>query len=206
VLLLNLDLPNATRYAHSRAPDGRLMEAKFEGMSTLVDVHEALYQQPRMVDTVVVDPIGELHRRLLDEFSGRAVRPTLNQYGDVATHVERFCRMLCEAPVNVVLVCHEQPVKDEASGQMEKLPWTGTTNPSLGQKLMGMVDVIGYTGVVEQESGPPEYVAQLVNSGGRRGGDRFDVLGSWRRLDLADWFRTINGNQTTDEKKEAVAA
>jgi hypothetical protein len=213
VALVNLDLPNATQFAHSRDGEGRIHEIEFEGMQTLIDLHEAVHQKPAF-DTVVVDPIGELHRRLLEEASGRAVRPTLNQYGDVGTHLERFCRMLCEAPVNAIFVAHETPVKDEASGTMERLPWTGTTNPALGQKIMGMVDIVGYTAVLEVEGqAEPDYVAQLISAQGRRGGDRFNALGDWRKLDLTEWFQTagVGGEATPDEtttttEKEAAPA
>jgi hypothetical protein len=97
-----------------------------------------------------------------------------------------------------VFTCHEAPVKDEATGVVEKLPASGTQNPDLGQKLMAMVDVIGYCGAVETESGP-EYRAQLLTGKGRRGGDRFDALGSWRTLDLTEWFAVM------DEAQAAVA-
>jgi len=209
VLLLNTDLPNASHYPRSLDTENRIMEARFEGLQTLVDVTVGIQQEAkllepaadeveaesRIVTSVAVDPIGELHRRLLEEISGRAIRPTLNQYGDVITHIERFCRALCELPVNVCFVCHEHPVKDEATGQFERLPWTGTTNPALGQKLMGMVDIVGYTGVIEQEDGSKVYAAQLINAGGRRGGSRWP-LGEIRALDLAEWFSVIAENET----------
>jgi len=194
VTLLNCDLPNATYYAHSRDTDHRLTELALDQgdvMHTMIEVVTELKSGSAMIDTIVVDPVGELHRRLIEEMSNRAVRPSLPQYGDTSTHVERFCRALCELPVNTVFICHDYPVKDEASGQIERLPWTGTTNPALGSKLMGMVDIIGYTGAIEQENGEHLYIAQLVTDRGRRGGDRFNVLGDWRPLDLTEWHEAI---------------
>jgi hypothetical protein len=208
VLLLNLDLPNASKFAHDRDPEGRIMEVRWQGMKTLIAVSNAIAQQTdqgQVVETVVIDTIGELHRRLIEEASDRAIRPTLNQYGDTSVHIERFCRYLCEQPVNVVIVCHEIPTKDEATGTIERLPFTGTSNPTLGQKLMAMVDVVGYTGVIEREDGSHDYVAQLINDRGRRGGDRFDVLGDWRTLNLAEWFALIH-DPTPPAQQEAVAA
>lgn len=209
ILLLNADLPNASLYAHERDTEGRIQEvALTQPMDTLIEVANAIKQQgdgeDRFFDTVVVDPVSELQRRMLEEASDRSVHPSLPQYLSAQTHLERFCRMLCEAPVNSVIVCHELPVKDEGTGTIERLPNTGTTNPSLGQKLMGMVDVIGYTGVVVQEGGGKEYRAQLINDRGRRGGDRFAVLGDWRTLDLAEWFAVIHGHQTPNDLKAAA--
>jgi hypothetical protein len=83
-------------------------------------------------------------------------------------------------------------MKDEATETVEVLPFTGSaSNPSLGRKLMSMVDVIGYTARVEQEDGNVQYVAQLIPAKGRRGGDRFDVLGDFRPLDLSEWFAAM---------------
>jgi hypothetical protein len=196
-LLLNADLPNASTYPREQDREGRILEVAFTGMQTMIDTVLALDADERMVDTVVVDPVGECHRRLLEEISNRAVRPTMNQYGDVSVHLERFCRALCEKPVTTVFICHEHPVKDEATGQMVRLPWTGTTNPALGQKLMAMVDIVGYAGVVATEDGEKLYAAQLVSQQGRSGGDRYDVLGDWAEMCLADWTERINTPKET---------
>jgi len=81
---------------------------------------------------------------------------------------------------------------------MERLPWTGTTNPALGSKLMGMVDIVGYTGVVEQEDGERAYIAQLITQQGRRGGDRFGgVLGDWAPVDITQWMEKIGAKEMT---------
>jgi hypothetical protein len=100
-------------------------------------------------------------------------------------------------PIHAVFVLHENSVKDEESGSLERLPFTGTKNPVLAEKLMAMVDVIGYTGVVEEkgDGNRVHYVAQLVSGRGRRGGDRFGVLGTSRELDLAEWLEVIRGSK-----------
>jgi len=194
--LLNADLPNASWYAHQRDADSRIREIPYEDFDTIVDVVTEVRSEAPTLDSVVIDPVGELHRRVLEDLSTRAVRPSLNQYGDTSTHIERFCRALCEAPVTTVFVCHEYPVKDESSGQLERLPWTGTTNPALGSKLMGMVDIVGYTGVVEQEDGERSYIAQLVTQQGRRGGDRFGgLLGDWAPVDISKWMEIIGAKE-----------
>lgn len=208
IAYLNCDTPNALHYARLRDTENRLKVVKFKGFETLIDISQLIDQElnaeVRMLDTVVVDTVGDLHRRLLEEESKRAIRPSLNQYGDVSTHIERFCRWLCEMPVNAIFVCHDYPVKDEASGIVERLPWTGTTNPALGSKIMGMVDVVAYTGVAETEDGI-RYMSQLLSTGGRRGGDRFGVLGAYRETNLAEWFSIIAG-ETSTTTPEGVAA
>ena len=59
------------------------------------------------------------------------------------------------AAFSTVLVAHETTSKDEAEGNIQKLPYTGSnSSDTLAQKLMGMVDIVGYTAVVEQEGQP----------------------------------------------------
>jgi phage nucleotide-binding protein len=200
VLYINCDLPNATRLAHKMNVGG-ITEVQFEGLQTLIDVVVELKNSDQY-QTVVIDPIGELYRRLLDEASGNAIRPTLPQRGDVAVHIERFCRAICEMEVNAIIVAHEIADKDESLGSMVYLPFCGTSNPKLAQKLMGMVDVVGYTGVVENEDGSKQFVAQLHPAGGRRGGDRFNVLGDVRTTDLSEWYSLIDETTTAVEAAE----
>lgn len=193
-LYINADLPNATRKAHEKYPTS-IFEVRFEGMQTLIDAtHEV---EAGKWTTVVLDTAGEAYRVLLEEFSGRAVRPSLPLYGDTSTHIERFCRRMCELPVNFVVVCHEIDDKDESSGVIEKMPFTGTSKTKLGTKLMGMVDIVGYCGVSEVEGEGAQYLAQLLPVNGRRGGDRFDVLGKVRSTDLSEWIEAINKPEGT---------
>jgi hypothetical protein len=195
--LVNADLPNATWYARGKYPE--VQEIEWEGFSTLIELGALLKQGELPFKTLVIDPVGELYRMMLEEFSDRAISPSLPTYLAVQTHIERFCRAMCESPdVNLVIVAHDIPVKDEGADETERLPATGTTNPALGRKLMSMVDVVGFTGVVEKEGGDSEYVAQLINGKGRRGGDRTDSLGKTRPIDLAEWFTTMAAAMAAD--------
>jgi len=196
ILYLNSDLAGATRLVHKFFGD-RIQELSFEGLPTLVEVSTEITKSPQDWGTVVLDTIGDAHRKVIEGLSGRAMRPKINDYGDTTTHLERFCRFMCEAPVNFVIVSHETISKDEEAGTHERLPWTGTSNPALGSKLMGMVDIIGYTGIRQSEDpdGKPLYVAQLVSAGGRRGGDRYNCLGAWRELDLSGWLEVIRKSE-----------
>lgn len=213
VMLLNCDVGNASRQAHLRNPDGSVMEPEVAPykrgtqpvMDLMIEITHVAYQDNQdFIKTVVVDPVGELYRRLLEEVADRAIRPTLNQYGDVATHVERFCRALCMAPnVNAVFVCHELSQKDEESGGFERIAFTGTKAGSevLSGKLMSMVDIIGYTGLVQHEDGSKEWMAQLVQGKGRRGGDRFACLGEYQPLDLTNWLEIVREHESTIRPK-----
>ena len=164
-----------------------------EGLQTFTDVILRFRDGDAPEKTVVLDPVGDARRILLEEMSNRALRPPIQLQGDANIHIERFCRALCELDVNVVVVAHELATKDEEAGGFERVPFTGTKNPALGNQLIQMVDVIGYCGVVEGEDGAdPRYMAQLISGNGRKGGDRFDVLGKARDLNLSEWHSLIN--------------
>jgi hypothetical protein len=201
----NFDLPNATWLAHQKFGD-KLVEFAYESFMDTIIVLQQWATSGRAelggktIETVVLDPINEMYRQLLEELSDRAVSPSLPTYMAVQTHIERTCRALCASPAfNTVLVLHDIPVKDEASGEVERLPGTGTTNPALGRKLMSMVDVIGFTAELDTSSGR-QFVAQLVDQKGRRGGDRFDVLGEYRETNLTEWFE-LGPTMKTNEKE-----
>lgn len=190
VLYVNADLPNATWLAHQSVPEGHLLEPEFDAPTspvfTLIKEIEGAVNtgQVNGVKTVVLDPINELYGRLLRELSSGAISPTLPTYQAVQTHIERLCRALCESlSVNAVFVTHDLPVKDEGTGKFVNLPATGTTNPALGRKLMGMVDVIAHTAVIEQEGQDAFYGARVA--------DRFNVLERVQRLDLNQWFARL---------------
>lgn len=209
-LLLNTDSSeNATRYARSKRndPEGQIMEPVIKdyepGVTIGTPVLKTMGEITRMaedpaqdfVSCVIVDPVHELYRLLLEEQSMRSMNPTLQQRLAVTTYLERFARALVKSPLACVFVFHELPVRDEAEETMEKLPFTGTSNMNLSQKLQGLVDIVAYTGVHEKEDGSKEYGAVLVHNKGRRGGDRFDALGKYQPLDLARWMRIIKAHE-----------
>ncbi len=213
VLLLNGDLPNATWLAHQSVDDGELLEveidrkAKMPMFDAVKEVESAVNGgNTGAVATIVLDPVSEIYLALLRELSDNAISPTLPTYQAVQTHVERLCRAICSSDrVNAVIVCHDLPVKDEGTGRVERLPATGTTNPALGRKLMGMVDVLAFTQAVDVEGGGRQFVATVA--------DRFNVLGRQQPLNLAQWFAElaltpaapVNHEEPSDEAPETPA-
>lgn len=208
VLYLNAEGSNAAMFARRFHIGTEIREVTITDGDTL---NQALLylKEGNGIQTVVVDSIGAIFQAVLEGYTGGG-KPTLPQYGDTTTAIERFCRALRDLPINVVLIAHEQAVKDEASGEFERLPYTGTNNPALGVKLMAQADVVGYCGRVEpdNEQGEPRYVAQLFSAGGRKGKDRTGVLGEAPELNLTEWIdkytRAISpANPAAAEKEEA---
>lgn len=220
VLYLNAELPSASRYARTLFGHDKVHEVAVGSLAVLRDAYAHLKGGKAPEQTVVVDSLSEVFRVVLEEYS-RGGKATLPNYGDTTLDLERFCRSLCYLPVNVVLVAHEITVPDEENGTLERLPTTGTSNPSLGVKLMAMVDVVGYCGVAAASDGegPDRYVAQLARANGRRAKDRTGALGKVRDVDVDEWTRVAaaalstprpdagaNAPSATTDPQEAKAA
>ena len=201
ILYLNAELLNRLRFARRQYGE-KLRVVQVQGEQTLIDATHAIATGE--FATVVVDSIGELRTVLLKELaSGNAGKmknkPTLDQYGEAQSIIERFCRMLCRAPINVVLVFHSEHVKDDESGEVIHEATTGSSKPKLARTLLGMVDIVGFTGAIPQDEGGFEYVAQLVPAKGRQGGDGFNCLADpktgIRKLDLSEWVEAITAHE-----------
>lgn len=204
ILHLNAEGENAVRYARRIHGDGHIREVKITGGHTLNEALLYLRSGAVPEQTVVIDTMGAAFTAVLEHMTG-GNKPTLPQYGDTTTAIERFVRELRDLPFNVILVAHEAPVKDEETGGFERLPVAGTSNPALAVKLMAMVDVIGYCGRIDPDDDHPEarYVAQLIPAGGRKGKDRTGLLGDFPDLDLAAWIQTNAQASTPKERQTA---
>lgn len=136
--------------------------------------------------TFVLDTIGETYQRLVEELAGSG-RASLQNYGDVNTKLERFIRAIRDLPINVVILAHEQV--DDEEGEVTRRPSTG--GKKLPEKIVAMMDVVGYTAVVPAtDDEPARYVAQLVEAKGRRAKDRSGALGVTREINLSEWIPT----------------
>jgi hypothetical protein len=206
ILYLNADLGAATRLVH-KIHGTKINEVKFQDLQTLTDANHAA--KSGEFQTVVLDPFGNAFTRVLEGLTDRALNPRIDAYKNTGTYLERWVQAMCEAPVNFVLVAHDFKLDGDADSPPDYVAWTGTKagSPSMSRKLMGMVDVVGYTGRVESQGDTPDrYVAQLVTANGRPGGDRFNVLGHARDLDLTEWFQAIHAAEPNPTSEEAKAA
>ena len=101
-------------------------------------------------------------------------------------------RTLRDLPLNVVLIAHESFMEDGEALVVQ---------PEIGGKttaeVMAEVDIVGYTGIVEDE-GERIFMARLVDGNGRRAKDRSGALGTHRQLDLSEWLDTFKEALKTD--------
>lgn len=195
VLVLNAEGEGALRYARGKWGDEKIREVEFTGAKVLDELYVYLKEGGGDEKTLVVDSVGEVYQKLVEEIAGGG-RPSLQNYGDINTKIERFVRAVRDLPINVVLIAHEQV--DDEDGEVTRRPATG--GKKLPEKITAAVDVVGYCNVVPAtEDTPTRYVAQLLEAKGRRAKDRSGALGASRDIDLSEWIPVavdaMNGGQ-----------
>lgn len=148
------------------------------------------YSQANDVGTIVIDTWGKVRGQLAQAIGGDS--PSLPEWGMIGKELRVILQTLRDLPLNVVLICHEQITEDEGSVLIQ---------PEIGgrstQEAMAEVDIVGYTGIKDEE-GERIYMARLVEGNGRRAKDRSGALGTHRQLDLTEWLETFKGALSTD--------
>jgi DNA polymerase III delta prime subunit len=195
LLYLNAEASTALDFARSRGADVR--EFPVTGKQSLVDASLYLRDGGDGEQTVVLDPVEDVWRILVEEMAPSG-RPTLQQFGDAGTMIERFCRYLCkDSGMNVVLVCHENPM-DTGDGVI-LMPMTGgRKNPQI---LAAMCDVVGYTAVIQRKDEAPRYVAKVVPDERRYAKNRNGILPPVADLDLGAWLDAYTKFATPKKEK-----
>lgn len=192
VVVANAEGPGALRFAREKYGE-KIREVEVTGAETLDEIYLYLKEGSGKEKTVVIDTVGEVYGAMLANFGG--ARPSLQNYGDTNTKIERFVRALRDLPINVVLICHEQV--DDGDGEITRRPMTG--GKKLPEIIVAQMDVVAYTGVIPAtDDQPVRFVGQLIEAGGRRAKDRTGKLGDFRDLDLTDWITTAT---KTEESK-----
>lgn len=136
------------------------------------------------VQTVVVDTVAKVRDALIRQLVTPGSKNTMQQFGDVAKVLEEFVRLMRDAPVNLILLCHEDV--SDAEGERIVQPLIGG---ALTPKIPAEMDVVAFCGAArDDESGDVRYLGQLVETRGRRAKDRSGGLGQVLPLDLAMWL------------------
>jgi hypothetical protein len=186
VLYLNAESSSALEFARKLYGDEAIHEFPITGKQSLNDAALYLRDGGNGEKSVVMDPVEDVWRILIEEMAPQG-RPTLQQFGDAGTLIERFARFLCkDCPQNAVFVCHEQT--EETDNGIRLIPMTGgRKNPQI---LSALVDVVGYVGSIrDDKTGELRYVAQVEPSGNRYAKNRNGILERVADLDLAAWVK-----------------
>lgn len=200
ILWVNAEGPNALDFARKVATErgSQILEVRFTRTAPAKDkLRQVLQyvlgaQEPRP-QTVVVDTLAKIREALIREIVVPGAKNSLQQYGDVAKILGDFVNVLRDAPVNMVLIAHQNVSDVEGDRIVEPLIGGALTNV-----IPGEVDVLAYCGRVKNDDGV-RYVAQLVEGRGRNAGDRSGALGEVRDLDLTEWLSAYRAGLTPDE-------
>jgi hypothetical protein len=209
ILYLNGDRRDGIRFARSIYPGKDIRETRVTGLSTLYETVFYVQEHPE-IETVVIDTVGRVFDLVLRDHARDNKRATQPEIGEVQTHIERFVEALIDEDVNVVLVAHDMTVDVEGSEHdgtllRQRMPMCGTSKPSFPRKLMRLVAVVGFCGVMG-EGADRRGVAQLIEAGGRRCKDGTGALAGvegFRDLDLTEWAQAITAfyaHSTTNEE------
>ena len=148
------------------------------------------YADTNDVQTIVIDTWGKVRGQLATAIGGDS--PSLAEWGMIGKELRTILQTLRDLPLNLVLICHEAITEEEGAVIIQ--PEIGGRSTA---EAMAEVDVLGYTGIVEDE-GDRIYMARLVDGGGRRAKDRSGALGTHRQLDLTEWLETFKAALATD--------
>lgn len=198
IVYLNADRRDGIRFARNLFPGKDLREVRVTGLETL---HETVFyvRENPDVETVVIDTVGRTFDLVLRDIAQDDKRATTPEIGTAQTEIERFIEALIELDVNVILVAHDMTVEVEGSDNdgtllRERMPMCGTSKPSFPRKLMRLVSVVGYCGVMG-DGDDRRGVAQLEEGHGRRAKDGTGALAGndgVRDLDLSEWAGAVN--------------
>lgn len=103
-------------------------------------------------ETLVIDSVSELQRRVMDDqlqrkaqYGGEVFVPEGKDYQENTERMRRFAMVLRDLPINFILTSHAKEQESE----------TGTTflrpdlTPKFNATLMGQMDVVGYMRVIK---------------------------------------------------------
>jgi hypothetical protein len=204
-MFINLEGPNALHYARKTARDNdtEVLEVRVDwGEDPRAYFRESFVAaKERGVNTIVIDTLGKLRDGIAFNIGGES--PSLPQWGQVGKAMTTILRELRDSDMNTVLICHER-VLDSDTGDRIVEPLVGGKTTT---EAMAEVDVIAYCGAVRDENGT-RYLAQLIESKGRRAKDRSGALGDVVELNLTDVIASylasfIDDSLPFDEKETA---
>lgn len=208
VLVVNAEKRSAVRYGYRLAQERgtRVDVLPLTGAQTLREVLLALRADAgKTWRTVVLDPVSEVYRRLVDESSGGgSAMPGIQDYGIAGTTITRFVDEVAALDtVTLILVTHEI-LTDGPDGPLLMPECGGNKLPGV---LTRMVDHVGYVGVVAGEDGAaPRWVVQFAPGRGRHAKTRDGLLKPVEPYDVAAWVAALEGAPAVNNDDNEVAA
>ena len=172
------------------------------------DMREFLdYVKIDKVETIVVDPMGELmdklKRHMLARGDTKLVQkdgsPTMAGWGWLKKTMRDFIKVLRDTGKNVILIAHLEENKDE--DRIVKRPKIET---KISDDIVNMVDVVGYMTVVQEEGETKRII--IVDPGNDKytAKDRTGQLGRVIEPDFSKIVKACQGTETFAWSKPAA--
>ena len=174
------------------------------------DMREFLdYIKTQNVETVIIDPIGELmdklKRHMIAMGDTKLVQkdgsPTMAGWGWLKKTMRDFIKVLRDTGKNVLLIAHLDEVKDE--DRIVKRPKIET---KISDDIVNMVDVVGYMTVIQDEGETKRII--IVDPGNDKytAKDRTGQLGKIIEPDFSKIIKACQGTETYSwSKPQAVS-
>lgn len=175
----------------------------FAGKNQFVDI--ALKDD--RVQTIVVDPVGELMEKCKRGLSGAGLttadgQPTMRGWGEIGNRMGTQLRRLRDAGKNVILIAHVDEKDDE--GRLVKRPLIQT---KLSKLIPNMVDLVGYMHGQLGEDGKMHRVISFDSTDDKiEAKDRTDALDPIEEPDFPSIQEKINRYHKELPKKAGTVA
>ena len=188
--------------------------ALIEKWGDLKELLEFIKDPKNKIETIVIDPIGELMDKLKrymiaigdTKLVQKDGSPTMAGWGWMKKTMKDFIKILRDTNKNVILVAHLEEVKDEE--RVIKRPKIET---KISDDIVNMVDVVGYMTVIQDEGQAKRII--IVDPGNDKytAKDRTGQLGKIIEPDFDKIVKACQGTETyswskkqevKDEKKE----
>lgn len=115
---------------------------KIEKWKDVEDVFMFLKNEKHDYQTVVVDSLTELQKKLADELIKGKERLTIGDWGILIDKIRRFVRHVRDLPMHVIVICLADQRKDDEKGRVYAVP--SLNGKALPGELAAYFDIVLY--------------------------------------------------------------
>lgn len=157
------------------------------------------------VQTIIVDPIGELMEKCKRGLSGPGLtdsngNPSLKGWGEIGNRMRTQLRKLRDSGKNVIIIAHVEKVQDE--GRVLLQPKIQT---KLSDDIVNMVDIVAYMHAQQQDDGTVSRIITVDPSNDKvTAKDRTDRLPKILKPNFMDIFEAINPEGEKGDSKSGL--
>lgn len=148
--------------------------------------------------TVVLDSLTELQKKLCDKLLGDKDKLTIADWGMVIDKIRRLVRHFRDLPMNVIIIALADQSKDDETGRVYTVP--SLNGKALPNELAAYFDVVLYQYVKKGDNGP-EYWALTHGEERVVAKDRSGTLPVNIAPDFSTIYKSVFGKEKTNASK-----